>query len=48
MDVKIEKPLSNGDGKETTFLKGGFKGPIKFQQINKGLFSDKTDMSIGE
>ena len=47
-DVKIEKPLSNGDGKETTFLKGGFKGPIKFQQINKGLFSDKTDMSIGE
>ena len=47
-DVKIEKPLSNGVGTETTLLKGGFKGPIKFQQTNKGLFPNKTDMSIGE
>ena len=47
-DIQIEKPLSNGAGKETTLLKGGFKGPIKFQQTNKGLFPDKTDMSVGE
>ena len=47
-DIQIEKPSSNGTGKETTILKGGFKGPIKFQQINKGIFPDKTGMSIGE
>lgn len=47
-DVQIEKPSLNGSGKEMTILKGGFKGPIKFQQINKGIFPDNTGVSIGE
>jgi hypothetical protein len=47
-DVQIEKPSLNSSGKVTTFLKGGFKGPIKFQQTNKGIFPDKTGVSIGE
>lgn len=48
-DIQIEEPSNNGIGTRTTYLKGELKGPIKFQQKNKGiLFPNESVMSIGE
>ena len=48
-DIQIEKPSDDGKGTITTFLKGELKGPIKFEQENKGIFCpDKSKVSIGK
>ncbi len=47
-DIQIEKSSDNGVETTTTHLKGELKGPIKFQQTNKGIFPDETEVSIGE
>ncbi len=47
-DIKIEKPSDSNGGLRTTHLSGELKGPIKFQQTNKGIFPDESEVSIGE
>ncbi len=47
-DIEIEKPSGNSGGLKTTHLSGELEGPIIFQQKNKGLFPDETEVSIGE
>ena len=47
-DIQIEKP-SGETGTETVHLNGELKGPVKFQQKNKGIFCpDEAEMSVGE
>lgn len=48
-DIQIEESTHNGTGTKTTYLKGELKGPIKFQQKNKGIISrDESEVTIGE
>lgn len=48
-DIQIEKPSDDGMGTITTSLKGELKGPIEFEQENKGIFCpDKSKVSIGK
>ena len=48
-DVQIEKPSDDCKGTITTSLKGELKGPIEFEQENKGIFCpDKSKVSVGK
>jgi len=48
-DIQIEKPSDDGSGTITTSLKGELKGPIEFEQENKGILCpDKSKVNIGK
>lgn len=47
-NIQIKKQSDDGVETTTTNLKGELKGPITFQQKNKGIFPDETGVSIGE
>lgn len=48
-DIQIEKPSDDGSGIITTSLKGELKGPIEFEQENKGIFCpDTSKVNIGK
>lgn len=47
-DIEIEKPSGSSGGLRTTHISGELEGPVIFQQKNKGLFPDETEVSIGE
>ena len=48
-EIQIEDSSENGTGTRTMYLKGELKGPIKFQQRNKGVFfPDESEVSVGE
>lgn len=47
-DIQVEYP-SAGSGTRTTHINGALKGPIEFQQKNKGIiFPDESKVRIGE
>lgn len=49
LNIQIEKPSDEGKGTITTHLRGRLKGPVKFEQENKGIFcNDKSKVRIGK
>lgn len=48
-NIQIKKSSDDCTGTITTSLKGELKGPIEFEQENKGIFCpDKSKVSIGK